>query len=447
MPKRRAQEKLLKRDFLVEKGYTGLKLTTGRVWEDFDRSLRGLQAARMYEEMRRNDPVLGAVNNAIDLVLRGVRWSVASVSEEPAAQEAADFVSSCMDDMSHSWNDLVSEILTFIPFGWAFFEVVYKERKGELADPASSFDDGGIGWRKIALRGQDSLDRWEMDEHGGIQGMWQRPDVYAGGVFISAMVPIEKALLFRTKREKNNPEGYSFYRNAVRPYIIKKGLEDIETIGFNRDLTGIPVVKIPRGGTDDDFAKAQDIVERIQADEQAGLVFEWLGPEDFENWSFSLVGAPGGSKAADLNQAIQRVSGEISMVFLAQFLRQGQQRVGSYAMVKEFKDLFHLALSSLLDNIGETKNRFLLPPLMRLNGIPHELWPTLEHDPIAEADIQGLATFVSTLSQAGIMTYSRDLENSLRRQADLPELAEAEAGSANEDALRWAKEYMGQAKD
>mgnify|MGYP001614188758 CR=1 FL=1 len=439
MPRRK---ELPKRDALIEKGYSGLRLTTGRVWEDFDRSLRGIQAVRMYEEMRRNDPVLGAVNNAIDLVLRGVLWNVMPASEETASQEAADFVTSCMGDISHSWNDFVSEILTFIPFGWAYFEVTYKERRGELGDPTSNYDDGKIGWRKIALRGQESLDRWEIDEHGGIQGMWQRPDMYAGTVLTSVMVPIEKALLFRTKREKNNPEGYSFYRNAVRPYTIKKGLEDIETIGFNRDLTGIPIVRMPQGATDEDYNKAKNIVERMQADEQAGLVFEWHGEEKSENWDVSLLGAPGGSKASDLNQAIQRVSGEISMVFLAQFLRQGQQRVGSYAMVKEFKDLFHLALSSLLDNIRETKNRFLLPPLMRLNGIPHKLWPTLEHDPIAEADIQGLADFVQKLSQAGLMTYSRDLENSLRRQADLPELVEAEAGAASEDALRWASEYM-----
>lgn len=442
MAKRKQAQELSKRDFLVEKGYSGLKLITGRIWEDFDRSLRGQQATRMYDEMRRNDPVLGAVNNAIELVLRGVQWRIRPASSEPKAQEEADFVTTCLDDMSHSWNDLVSEILTFIPFGWAYFEVIYKERKGEGADPSSGYDDGRIGWRKVALRGQESLDRWDMDPHGGIRGMIQRPDVYGGTVLASVEIPIEKAVLFRTKRERNNPEGYSMYRNAVRPYTIKKGLEDIETIGFNRDLTGIPVVHLPVGATDDDFAKAQDIVERIQADEQAGLVFEFLGAEDHENWKFELVGAPGGSKAADLNQAIGRVSGEIGMVFLAQFLRQGQQRVGSYAMVKEFKDLFHLALSSMLDNIQETKNRFLIPPLMRLNGVSRKLWPSLVHDPVAEADVTRLAAFVSSLAQAGMLTYSRDLENSLRRQGDLPELVEAGTGPAGSEALRWAKEYM-----
>jgi len=435
-------EKLVRRDLVVERGYSGLRITTGRVWEEFDRALRGQQGVRLYEEMRRNDPVLGAVNNAIDLVLRGVKWRAQAASEEVQAQEEAVFLDSCMGDMSHSWNDLLSEVLSFIPFGWAYFEVVYKERKGEAADPPSAYDDGRIVWRKVVLRGQESLDRWDMDEHGGIRAMIQRPDFYGGGIRVSTPIPIEKAVLFRTKREKNNPEGQSFYRNAVRPYTLKKGLEDIESIGYERDLTGIPVVYLPIGANDTDFGKAQDLVERVHVDDQAGLVFEQLGAEDHQNWRFELISAPGGSKASDLNTAIQRVSGEISMVFLAQFLRLGQQRVGSYALAKEHKDLFHLALSSILDNIEETMERFLLPPLMRLNGVPRRFWPSLIHDPIAEADIQGLASFVGTLSQAGMITYSRELENSLRRQADLPELVEAEA--AGSEALRWAKEYMEQ---
>ena len=439
----RDKTELGRRDALIEKGYGGLKLTVGHVWEDFDRTLQGPQAVRTYEEMRRNDPVLGAVTNAIELVMRGVRWLPRAASEEQTAVDEVVFVSTLMDDMSHSWRDLISEILTMIPFGWAYFEVVYKERKGWNADPPSDYDDGRIGWRKIALRGQESLDRWAIDEHGGIQGMIQRPNIYGGGISVSTTIPIEKSVLFRTKREKNNPEGYSLFRNAVRPYTIKKGLEDIETIGYNRDLTGIPVVYLPEGASDADYDKGRDIVERVQADDQAGLVFEQLAEEGFRNWRFELVSAPGGSKASDLNNAIGRVSGEIGMVFLAQFLRQGQQRVGSYAMVKEFKDLFHLALSSILDNIEDTLNRFLLPPLMRLNGIPREFWPHLAHDPVAEADVTRLASFVSSLAQVGMLTYSRDLENSLRRQGDLPELAEGGDEALGSEALRWAREYMG----
>jgi hypothetical protein len=158
-------------------------------------------------------------------------------------QQLGEFFAGCMDDMSHTWADLISEILSMCVFGWSYFEICYKLRQGPGDDPTrrSQFTDGKIGLRKVEIRSQESWDDWKWDDEGGIQGMYQRPpEDYA-----RRFIPIQKALLFRPRTTKNNPEGRSLLRNAVVDYFYSKQLQKIEAIGAERDLAGLPVLQVP----------------------------------------------------------------------------------------------------------------------------------------------------------------------------------------------------------
>ena len=55
---------------------------------------------------------------------------------------------------------------------------------------------------------------------------------------------MEKCLLFRTQTHKNNPEGRSILRNAYRSWYFKKRIEEIEGVGIERDLAGIPIAYV-----------------------------------------------------------------------------------------------------------------------------------------------------------------------------------------------------------
>jgi peptide/nickel transport system substrate-binding protein len=134
-------------------------------------------------------------------------------------------------------------MLSMLIFGFSYHEIVYKYRKGDSKDPTkkSKHNDGRIGWRKMPIRAQETLFRWEIDIDGGIQAMVQT-DPSTGGTYI---IPIEKSLLFRTSSQKNNPEGRSILRNAYRPWYFKRRIEEIEAIGIERDLAGLPVAYLP----------------------------------------------------------------------------------------------------------------------------------------------------------------------------------------------------------
>ena len=58
-------------------------------------------------------------------------------------------------------------------------------------------------------------------------------------------IPRAKCLLFRPTAYKSNPEGRSILRTAYRPWYNLTQIENIEGIGIERDLAGLPVVKVP----------------------------------------------------------------------------------------------------------------------------------------------------------------------------------------------------------
>lgn len=421
-----------------EVGSTGLLQFSGRIHEEFLTQLEGDRGRKVFREMADNDPVVGSVLFAIDMLMRGVEWRIDPADESVHAFDVAEFVESCMTDMSSSWSETLSSILSFLPFGWSFTELVYKVRGGlNTKNPRrrSEFDDGKIGWRKIAIRPQDSLFRWEFDEDGGTQGMWQQAPPYWKPTFI----PIEKSLLFRTQSFKNNPEGRSVLRTAYRPWFMKKRIEEIEAVGAERDLAGLPIAWVPPTMLMDTASSTETaalnvikgIVSSIKRDEQEGLVFP-LAYDERGNKRYDLtLLSTGGRRQFDTDGIINRYDQRIAMTVLADFILLGHENVGSFALSSSKVDLFSVALGAWLDEIATVFNRYALPRLMELNNIDMELQPTLSHADVKRVDIGELGNYITALSGAGMPLFpDTALEDHLRTAANLPEHDPDEAGTA-----------------
>ena len=104
---------------MVELGLTGVRRTSGYIDEEFLPQLRGRKAVQIFREMKDNDPVIGALLFATDRLLRQVEWRVEPSGDKPGDKEAAAFLEQCMEDMSHTWDDMITEILTMLPYGWS----------------------------------------------------------------------------------------------------------------------------------------------------------------------------------------------------------------------------------------------------------------------------------------------------------------------------------------
>ena len=411
-----------------EIGRAGLRAWSGRIVEEFLPELQGRRAVAVYREMAANDPVVGAVLFAVEMTLRGVPWSVEPAADHGAARDAAHFLDGVRDDMSHAFEDFLAEVLTMLVHGWSWFEIVWKRRLGDGPDPTrrSLHSDGRVGVRKLALRAQDTLARWELDDAGGIRGMWQEAGPNAPA---PVFLPIEKSLLFRTATAKGNPEGRSLLRNAYRPWFFKKRLEEAEAIGYWRALAGLPVARIPARfmattASAEEKALYEDfkrIVRDTQVDERAGLVLPSDRDERGHPWfEFGLLSAPT-TQAVPIRQAIVDRSREIAMTALADFVLLGRDSAGSYALAREKGERFETVLAAWLDGIAAVLNRHLVPRLWRLNALPAATMPRFRPGRVGRLDAPTLATIVERLSGAGLPLVPDDaLDRFLRAAAGLP---------------------------
>ena len=414
-------------------GASGLERFGGYVYEEFLPELRYPRAARVYKEMADNDPVVGAILFTAEMLIRKVHWCVEPASDSAADKEAAEFLHSCMYDMSNSWASTINEILSMFTYGFSFHELVYKVRKGPYeANPKfrSKYTDGRIGWRKIAPRAQSTLHEWEFDEEGDILAFVQM----APPTYDIVRIPLSKGLLFRTRVSRDNPEGKSLLRNAYRPWYFKKRIEEIEAIGIERDLAGLPTLTAPEGVDlwNDEIpnmstlrANAENIVSNVRRDAAEGILLP-------HGWEFKLA-STGGSRQFDTNAIINRYDNRIAITLLSDIVLLGGDKSGSFALADTKKSMLAAALEAQLNNIADVFNQYAVPSLFAVNNFEGLTGlPQIVPGEVENPDIKELALLLRSMG----LDISKDMElqNYLRKIASLPTL----------DAEEFKRIYEGQ---
>ena len=427
-----------------EVGVSGLLRTkgVGYVFEEWLRDLSTYRQKMVYREMRDNDAVIGAMFFALEMILRKAEWrvepadveSIKKVNEYDAngnrngksakgalakANQYSDFTSQCLEDMSHTWEEFIAECVSEFAFGFSLFETVYKRRKGPDGRKASKYDDGLIGWRKFAARAQESILYWIWDDEGGLQGAVQ----LAAPDYRTVPIPIEKLLLFRTTSLKNNPEGRSLLRNCYRSWFFKRRIEEVEGIGIERDLCGIPVLyasaeaQEAMGGINN----CRTLVRNLRIDDQMGVVLP-LAYDDDGNPLIKLeLLKAAGSKQTDPNASIQRYNSDMLNTILAGFIQLGQTPTGSFSLHMSASQIFAQAIGAFMDSVAAVINRIATPRLMRLNGMDQSAAPKLVPGEIGVRDLNDLSTFVQRLAMSGLTFFDKPTSDYLRKAARLPE--------------------------
>lgn len=406
-----------------ELGSLGQYKISGTFFEEFLPELRGRKGVEVYKEMSSNDEMIYAIMFAVEMLIRNCEFTVEAASENAADKEAAEFIEQCMNDMSDTWQDTLSEILSFIIYGWSYHEIVYKRRNGKTNSPrtSSKYNDGLIGWSKLPIRSQDTLYEWKYDEiTDDFLGMVQA----APPMYQQVLIPSYKALHFKTRSTKSNPEGRSVLRGAYRSWAFKKRLQEIEGIGVERGLAGFPVLTGPEnldiwGEQADEMqahANALKIVQNIRMDEQAGLVLP-------NGWTLELLG-PTSKSAFNTNEIIERYDKRIATTVMADFVLLGQQSVGSFALSSNKTKMFSFAIGAFLDVICEVFNNQAIPRLIDLNEEHFKSktdYPKMKHGDIEEPDIEKLGNYIKDMVGIGALFPDEALDDYIRRVGNLPE--------------------------
>jgi hypothetical protein len=405
----------------VEQGIAGFDFSGDFVQTDFMPQLNWPQAGKVYEEMSKNDPSIGAIIYMSKQLVRRAKWHVKPMGVTPRDMEAAKFLESCMSDMETGWNEFIGEVLTMMVYGWSYHEVVYKIRGGKSKDKRlySKYGDGKIGWRKLPGRAQRTCYGWEINQDtGDIEALKQQ----AAPDYKMRCIPIGKALHFKIENDYGNPYGRSLLRNAYRPWFFKKRIEEIEGIGIERDLAGLPVLIPPPevniwDSDDPEMIKlknlSENLVKTIRRDQTEGVVHP-------NGWELKLL-STGSRRQFDTNQILNRYDQRIAITLLADIVMLGADKVGSFALAEVKKSLLSSSLETLLDGIAETINRQEVPRILELNGFDDlEEPPQIISDEVETPDLEQLSKILTAMNGVGMKVNDPELEDFLRKIASMP---------------------------
>lgn len=379
--------------------------------------LRGTQGVKKYREMRENDPVIGAILMSMDMMLRSVKWRV-----EGGTDKGREYVESemhCMAD--RTWEEFISDVLSFLPYGFSIFEIVMKRR-----------EDGMIGLKKLAPRAQWTIDRFQTDNNGDIRGVWQiaaQKNVY---------IPYNKLLHFRTAAINNEPSGRSVLRSAFTSWRYQNEIKYIEAVAIERELNGLPIARVPSeymgsGASENQKAflnSIKKIVRDVKRNEQGYIILPSdLHADDDGKLTnkylveFDLI-ASKGTRDIDTSKVILRYQQDMARAVMADFVMLGANDRGSFALSKSKADLFLKALEGYMDTIQGVLNRRLLPKLWEANKglLAPEDMPKLSRGRVAPVDLDELGQFVQRLTLSGADLFPDEgLDKHLRDIAGLPE--------------------------
>lgn len=424
--------------FVAETGAVGSFLFDGTVPDYAVPELSGARGRQTYAKMR-SDATVSAILFAIEMMLCRTDW-VCNPSD-PQDEEAikyAEFFDSLRNDMTLTWKTFISQCLSMLVYGWSFFEIVTKRRLGPDAPVPSQYNDGLWGLRKLAYRDQDTVYSWGISENGEIQSMCQL--VVSGINSGTRVIPMHKALLFRAGSWKDSPEGISPLRGAYEPWLLLQGINRAEAYGIERELNGLPIMKIPAdvlnaASEGDEKAKAavrtyEQIVRDVRLNKQAGVI---LPSDFFENadgtitaqkqYEFSLLSS-NGTRAINVQAAAERHQVSIARCVLADFLMLGtSSRSGSQALGQSRFQFFANALDGWNESIAEVLNRFLVPCISRLNGFKFEKLPRYKTNSVNPVDVETMISCVERYIRAGgTLLPDPQIDATVRDRLGLPML-------------------------
>jgi len=403
-----------KRNPLLALGVRGLKNLAGYVNEEYLSMLQSWdKEAKNYLEMR-DDCIIATMLDAIKLPLLKAPITVESVSEGLEDKLAAEFLEKNIHNMNQQlWLDHVQDMLECVEFGFAIAEITLEKRT-----------DGHIWIKNLDPRGQETLYKWgfgEGSERDTTKIFYQR-DPDSGEIM---EIPLEKCVHVTMRGRKGNPQGHALLRSLFRPWRMCRDLENLEAIGVERDVGGMPVAKLPEGNiSDSDMTDLRNALKSLRIDEASFLVLPFgvdVGPYG------------SGNKTYDVSVIIERLQKMILGRAFAQFLKLGMDNVGTQALVKGSQAFFQLHLGAVQQAILPAWNQQLIPYLFQYNHFPGiSGYPKLAWADPGQIDINNIVQALEKAAGIKIFTPTDTDEDNLRELMNWPELPESERGIPRE---------------
>ena len=405
----------------TEVGNTGLNLRSvrGKVEENISKLWKGKNKKEFISEMRLNDPYVNAWINAKNAIALKPDWVIQPRNpEDSKAKEYADLISNMLfNDMATTFNSFVLNSITMAEYGFAISEIVLKKRQGKTDNPmtTSLYNDGLFGVAKLSPRWQNSITKWDIDNNGNIENVYQRSNDFGT---TDIKMPYKKILHFVMNGYNGNPEGESVLRGTFASYYNKKNIERIQRETFERGFTGILDIQVPPRYMSKKYNTPEGVemmrvidafLRNVKQGKEAGIIRP--ASKDF---NIELIQGKTGT-GLDPDKMIDRYNTEIVMCLLSDSF-MGKSKVYQGASGEQTKTkIYKSFIGIILDEIKEQINKKLIPLLFNINNLDTEYMPYLDYGNLDDLDLQAVSWFIQSVAKncGPLMTPTYELNNFL----------------------------------
>ncbi len=414
--------------------------------------LTGTERYRTFSGILANTSIAAASARYFLSLVGNAAWRVEpaqDTGQEARAEALAELVDAMLYDLERPWARVVRRAAMFQFHGFSIQEWTVK--KGA---------DGAFVLRDVAPRPQVTIERWETErESGKVLGVYQRSPHTGAEIGI----PRWKVVYLVDDALSDSPEGLGLFRHVAEKAERLQKYEDLEGIGYEGDLAGIPIARAPlqrlremvkAGDISEEartamIANVQNFLTKRVRNQRLGMLLDSLtyssagespAPTANRQWDVELMQGGSAQSAAAIHTAIERVNREIARVLGTEQLLLGGDGKGSLALSEDKSQTFGLMVDGTLTTLAETFQSDLIRPMFLLNGWPEELIPTLKTSATALRDVTKITGALQQMANAGAVLDPSD--PAIREVRDLlglsrpPEIDDLDAsalGDGSED--------------
>jgi hypothetical protein len=391
-------------------GVPGVSVVGGFVQtEEVNADLVGQNKWIQFSEALVNVGIVGAgIRYFLNLIARATWNATPPEDSGEAGIEAAKFMNDVLHDMDTPFARICRRASMYKFHGFSIQEWTAKKR-----------DDGKIGMKDIEPRSQPTIERWDQDKHGNVFGVVQRSRTDGQEIYL----PRKKIVYLVDDSISDSPEGLGILRHIVPHAKRLQQYENIEGIGMETDLRGIPIGRVPLAvlaqavkdqritQEEADQAKAvmEDFITNHVRSLDTGLVVDSLtyqtqdekgAPSNVPQWAVELL-QNNTTALPDAAAAINRLTHTIARLIGVEHLLLGTEK-GSFALSRDKSHNFFMVVDSALNEIGSAMEKDVVDPIWALNGFDDKLKPKLVPETSRFRDIEQITGALKDLAAAGL---------------------------------------------
>ena len=371
-------------------------------------TLRGSEKYRTYSNMLVNVSIIGAgVRQLLNLV-GNAKWTFEAADKSNEAIKLKDHMELIKDSLHTPWAKVVRKAATYKFYG--FGVQVWTPRR---------MDDGTIGIYRVDSRPQSTIERWERDEWGDVETIFQR----SPQTMQEVPIPRFRCLYLVDDALSDNPEGLGLFRHCAETSRRLARFEQLEGWGFETDLKGVPIGRGPYTELREKVA-TQQITEadRIALEKplegfikkhirspESGLLLDSMTYEgtldgkisNIPQWDIELLKSSSSSQP-DVANSIVRLTSDLARILHAEGLLLGSGPNGSQALSKDKSANLTLMVESMLVDISEMIARDFVKPHAEMNGWDEKLLPKPTAEAIGFKSVETIVAAMADLASAGV---------------------------------------------